>query len=104
MLKIRDSFLLSYAIGTDNEIKSYLDNNRFSDGKVDNSNYDLALDLQGTLFSLGALALCFPVGVFVASDFFYRVGKGMFFAKKYGEMEPSGLIGKVRSLYSGIKR
>lgn len=103
-MKISDYFLLTYAIGTEDEMAAYLGNNLFSDGLVNDSSYYLALNLHGTLISFGTLALCFPLGVFVASDFFYRAGKGMFFAKNSRENKPSGLIGKVRSLYITFTR
>lgn len=88
-MAISDSSLLTYLIGTDEELKLHNKNYEAENGYE----YDFIVHFswQGTFFGPLCLYFCPPIGVIIEADFFYRAG---------GSETSSGLIGKVRELYS----
>lgn len=94
---ISDDFLLTYVLGTAEDIKEHLRK------KDDEHAFDSGYMVQGLFLGpLLLFGLCPPAGMVIEADFFYRMGMRMF-SERYKDYEPPSLMGKVRELYKAMK-
>jgi hypothetical protein len=99
-MAVTDSKLLTYIIGTDKEIGEYTKKYEKKHGYE--PDLYLGYFFEGIIAGPLLLATCYPVGLAVEIDFFYRVINNIAKAKPDGR-DSAGLAGKTRALYKKFK-